>query len=355
LRLMKKEDLNKPAMIYAVKDALMFIESSPLGVRGKGFLGESHFMSPNPQVGAVFTYYLKDDLKTLKDKRRDAEKEKIKKGESVFYPSIDTMRLEDMQPDPYVLFTVSDEAGQVVRRLKAPAKKGLQRIVWNFRYASNAPAGSTPPDAENVFANNETGYLAMPGTYKVSLSKFEDGIYSELVPPQSFKCVALNNATLAATDKKEYDAFCKKVSDLRRVAGGVNQFYGDLNNRIKMIETAILDAPKVSLDLQNQLFQLKKRLEKTSRDMYGDATLAKREFETTPSVNSRIMGVQSSLWGATSAPSESNRKSYDIASKLMNVIVTELNNVNSEIEKVEKSLDAAGAPYTPGRAIEWKN
>jgi photosystem II stability/assembly factor-like uncharacterized protein len=355
LRLLKKEDLSKPAMIYAVKDALMFIESSPLGVRGKGFLGESHFMSPNPQVGAVFTYFLKDDLKTLKEKRRDAEKEKIKKGESVFYPSIDTMRLEDMQPDPYVLFTVTDEAGQVVRRLKAPAKKGLQRIVWNFRYASNAPAGSNPPDAENVFANSETGYLAMPGTYKVSLSKFEDGIYSELVPPQSFKCVALNNATLAATDKKEYDAFCKKVSALRRVAGGVNQFYGDLNNRIKMIESAILDAPKVSLDLQNQLFQLKKRLEKTSRDMYGDATLAKREFETTPSVNSRIMGVQSSLWGATSAPSESNRKGFEIASKLMSVIVSELNNVNSEIGKVEKSLDAAGAPYTPGRAIEWKN
>jgi photosystem II stability/assembly factor-like uncharacterized protein len=355
LRSLKKEDLNKPAVIYPVKDALMFVESSPLGVRGKGFLGESHFISPNPQVGATFTYYLKDDLKTLKEKRRDVEKEKIKKGENVFYPSLDTMRLEDMQPDPYVLFTITDEAGQVVRRLKAPAKKGLQRIVWNFRYASNAPAGSTPPDPENVFAGGETGYLAMPGTYKVSLSKFEDGIYSELVPPQSFKCVSLNNATLAATDKKDYDAFCKKVSELRRVAGGAGQFYGDLNNRIKMIETAILDAPKVPLEMHNQLFQLKKRLEKTSRDMFGDATLARREFETTPSVNSRIMGIQYSVWGATSAPSESNRKSLDIASKMMSGIVSELKTVGADVQKIETALDAAGAPYTPGRAIEWKN
>jgi hypothetical protein len=160
---------------------------------------------------------------------------------------------------------------------------------------------------------------------------------------------------LAATDKKDYDTFCKKVSDLRRVAGGVSQYYGDLNNRIRMMETALLDAPKVPLEVHNQLFQLKKRLEKTSRDMFGDGTLAKREFETTPSLNSRIFGIQSSLWGATSAPSESNRKSYDIASKLMGGIVLELKSVNSEMEKIEKSLDAAGAPYTPGRAIEWKN
>jgi hypothetical protein len=337
-----------------VKDALMFVESSPLGIRGKGFLGESHFMTPNPQVGSVFTYYLKEDIKTLKEKRREAEKEKIKKGESVYYPSVDTMRLEDMQPDPYLLFTITDEAGQVVRRLRAPAKKGMQRIVWDFRYASNAPAGSQRPDPENVFANVETGYLAMPGTYKVSLSKYEDGVYTELVPPQLFKCVALNNATLAATDKKAYDDFCKKVTDLRRVAGGVNQFYGDINNRLRLIETVVLDAPKVPLDVHNQVFQLKKRLEKVSRTMYGDATLARREFETTPSVNGRIMGIQYSLWSVTSAPTESNRKNYDIASKQISGIISELKNVAADIQKIESALDSAGAPYTPGRVIEWK-
>jgi photosystem II stability/assembly factor-like uncharacterized protein len=355
LRHFKKEDLNKTAVIYPVKDALMFVESSPLGIRGKGFLGESHFMTPNPQVGSVFTYYLKEDIKTLKEKRREAEKEKIKKGESVYYPSVDTMRLEDMQPDPYLLFTITDEAGQVVRRLRAPAKKGMQRIVWDFRYASNAPAGSQRPDPENVFANVETGYLAMPGTYKVSLSKYEDGVYTELVPPQLFKCVALNNATLAATDKKAYDDFCKKVTDLRRVAGGVNQFYGDINNRLRLIETVVMDAPKVPLDVHNQIFQLKKRLEKVSRTMYGDATLARREFETTPSVNSRIMGIQYALWNTTSAPSAANRQNYVIAAKHIGTIISELKSVNTDMQKIESALDNAGAPYTPGRVIEWRN
>ena len=133
LRNFKKEDLTKTAIIYPVKDALMYIETLPLGVRGKGFQGESFFTTPNPKVGAAFTYYLKDDIKTIKEKRREAEKEKIKKGEAPYYPSLDSLRLEDEQSAPHLLFTVTDEDGNVVRRIKAPAKKGLKRIVWDFR------------------------------------------------------------------------------------------------------------------------------------------------------------------------------------------------------------------------------
>ncbi len=355
LRNMKKDDLAKPATIFPIKDGLMFVESSPLGVRGKGFLGESHFMTPNPQVGAVFTYYLKDDIKTLKEKRQDIEKEKIKKNESVFYPSVDSMRLEDMQPAPYILFTITDESGNIVRRLKAPAKKGLQRLVWNFRYASNAPAGSQAPDPENVFANSETGYLAMPGTYNVSMSKFEDGLYSELVPPQSFKCVPLNNATLAATDKKEYDAFCKKITEIRRVMGGVTQFNSDLNNRLRLIKSVVLDAPKVPLSVHNQIYALEKRMIEASRTLFGDATLGRREFETLPSIPQRIMTIQSSLWGATSAPSQANKTNYEIAAKQLSTVLKDLKAINSDIQTIEKELDKADAPYTPGRVLEWRD
>jgi photosystem II stability/assembly factor-like uncharacterized protein len=356
LRTVKKADLaTTNAHIFPTKDALMFIESTPLGVRGKGHLGESHFTSINPPVGATFTYYLKEDVKTAKEKRREMEKEKIKKGESVYYPSVDSMRLEDNQPDPFLLFTISDDEG-VVRRLKAPAKKGLQRLVWNFRYASNAPAGgNTTVDPENLFGGVETGYLAMPGTYKVSMSLFEDGQYKELVPPQSFKCVPLNNATLAATDKKAYDAFCKQVSELRRVAGGVGQQFGDMNNRVRLIKLALLDAPKVPLDVHNQIYNLEKRAEKLSRSLFGDATLARREFETAPSVNGRIFTIQGTLWQTTSAPSGAMQQNLAIATKEMSAIVPELKSIQTELQKIEAALETARAPYTPGRAIEFKN
>ncbi len=357
LRTLKRDDLvNKPAMIFPTKDALMFIESNPLGLRGKAHLGESHFMTPNPTVGAVFTYYLKDDLKTAKEKRRAMESEKIKKNESVFYPSVDSMRLEDRQPDPYILFTIADEGGNVVRRLKAPAKKGVQRLVWNFRYAPSAPAGSVGTlDPENMFSALETGYLAMPGNYTVAMSKFEDGVYSELVPPQYFKCIPLNNATLAATDKKAYDDFCKKISELRRVAGGVGQMNGDLRNKITQIKSVVLDAPKVPLETHNQIYALEQRLEKLNRSLSGDASLARREFETAPSLYNRLFSIQGNVWSSTAAPSPAQKADYDIVSKQIGGVISELKAINADMQKIESALEQAGAPYTPGRVLEWKN
>ncbi|MCU0396254.1 MAG: hypothetical protein MUF29_10110, partial [Chitinophagaceae bacterium] len=53
LRSLKEADLEKEAFIAPVKDALMYVESQPLGLRGKGFQGESYFATPNPPVGAV--------------------------------------------------------------------------------------------------------------------------------------------------------------------------------------------------------------------------------------------------------------------------------------------------------------
>lgn len=357
LRTMKTDaPLSKSAHIFPVKDALMYIEAQPLGLRGKGHWGESHFASVNPSPAAVFTYSVKEDLKTAKEKRREMEQEKIKKGESVFYPSIDSIRFEDIQPEPYLLFTITDASGEVVRRLKAPAKKGVQRINWDFRYAALAPAGSIGSlDPENLFSSTETGYLAMPGTYKVSLSQFVDGIYTELVPPQSFKCVPLNNATLATQDKKSYDDFCKKVAELRRVSGGIGYQFNETNNRVRLIKLAVVDAPKVGLETHNQIFQLEKRLEKVSRQLNGDASLARREFETTPSVNGRIFGVIGDLWSSSSAPSGAQKASLDIASKQMSAVITELKAIQNDVQGIENTLEKAGAPYTPGRAIEWKN
>ena len=47
----------------------------------------AYFTAPNPPYGAVFTYYLKDELKTLRDQRLDSEKKKVDDKEHLAYPS----------------------------------------------------------------------------------------------------------------------------------------------------------------------------------------------------------------------------------------------------------------------------
>jgi photosystem II stability/assembly factor-like uncharacterized protein len=354
LRNITKEEINKPATIFPIKDAWMYVQSTPLGVRGKGFQGESFFTTPNPKVGAVFTYYLKDDIKTIKEKRRAAEAEKIKKGEAVSYPPADSLRLEDDQPAPHLLFTVADENGNTVRRIKAPAKKGLNRIVWDFRTAPFGPVDFTPFDESFAFSSPDQGYMALPGNYKVSLSKFEDGAYAALVAPQPFKAVTLNTATLPATDKKALDDFCKKLGELSRVVQAADQYRSELVNKIRFLKQAAIDAPKQSMDVSKTIRELELRLNAVNRAMNGDASLSRREFETAPSISSRLFYAIGSLWNTTAAPTQTQISSYEIAAKEFTPVYNELKAIAAEVKKVEDMLEKSGAPYTPGRLPEWK-
>ncbi|MFN8155033.1 MAG: glycosyl hydrolase [Bacteroidia bacterium] len=354
LRTFNQADLDEQGKIYPIKDALLFVEAQDHGYPLKGFLGESFFSTPNPKVGAVFTYYLKDDIKTIKEKRQAAEKEKIKNNQPVYYPSADSIRLEDNQQEPYLLFTITDANGAVVRKIKAPAKKGLKRMVWDLRASSPGPVNFYTPNPDNPYDGKETGQLVLPGTYNVSLSTFEDGVITHLAGPTSFVVKSLNNASLPATDKKEYSEFCTKVAEARRVAGGVSEYRNELANRIKYLKAALLETPKAGADLIRQLHLMNERLQAITLRLNGDASLAKREFEVPPSVNDRINTIEGGLWVSTAAPTTTYRTSLDIATRQLKQIITELRQLSGDLTAFENGLENIRAPWTPGRLPDFK-
>jgi hypothetical protein len=354
LRNMKTSDLDKEAMIYPIKDGLMFIPDMRLGVRGKGFLGESLYTAANPPVGTTFTYYLKDDIKTIKEKRREREKELIKKSQPPYYPSIDSLRLEDEQIEPHILFTITDESGNIVRRIKAPAKKGIQRIVWDFRYASTSPISFTSFDESFAFSSPDMGQMALPGNYTVSMSKFEDGKYSTLISPVPFKTVALNAASIPVSDQKAIAAFTLKLAGFVRVVDGTDEYRRELVNRLKYLKAAVVQTPGAPLEVTTQLASLEKRLNAVNVTMNGDATRARREFETEPSVNGRIGTIRYQLWNVSSDVPGAYQESYNIAEKQFAPIYNEIKSIGEEMKNVESTMEKRGAPYTPGRLPEWK-
>ena len=262
--------------------------------------------------------------------------------------------MEDTQAEPYLLFTITDESGAVVRKLKAAAKKGLNRIVWDLRYASAGPISFHTPDPSNPYDQLENGYLAMPGTYKVSLSKFEDGVITELVPAVSFNAKTLNAEALVQTEKKQLTLFCQKVSDLRRAVGAADSYRAELANKMKYIKTAINEAPQKLENLSIEILNIDKKLMNINTLLNGDATLAKREFETLPSINGRVGSIEYTMWNVSAAPTQTFIKSYEIATSEFNVVLNSLKEVDESIKKVEVILEQNNAPYTPGRFPMWK-
>lgn len=355
LRFMSKETLTKDAVIFPIKDAQMFIPADPFGFGGIGFMGASFFATPNPEIGAVINYFIKDEVKSLKDKRRDLEKEKQKKGEDVAFPTYAELKKEGEQPEAFLLFTISDEKGNVVRKIKTGIKKGLNKLVWDFRYDTFSPISNTPFDNSIPWNEPEKGYMATPGKYKVSLSKFEDGIFSEFCAPQEFNCIPLNLNTLSAQDKLALDSFNKKVAEMTRVITGADAYRNELVNKVTYLKKAVFETPKVPSDTYNKILSVGLKLEALNQKFNGDNLRSKYEGGTPTALKERVELITSSLWSTTSAPTTTFIKSYGVAVNSFNEILNLLNVAGKEIETIEKILKDNGAPYTPGRFPNLEN
>ena len=140
LRQVKADSTEQAAALFPVKDALLYVERHPLGGPRKGFQGDAFYTAENPPYGAMFTAYLKEKVKTKKEKRQDAEKDAAKKNQTLPYPSHDDLRAEDQEEKPEVYFIVYDESGAPIRQVEAATDSGFQRAAWDLRY----PAGQMP-------------------------------------------------------------------------------------------------------------------------------------------------------------------------------------------------------------------
>lgn len=355
LRFMSKETLQKEAEIFPIKDALMFIQSNPFGFRGVAFQGASFYSAPNPEVGAVFTYYLKDEFKTLKDLRRDEEKKKQKNKEDIKYPSYETLKAEQEEPEAYLLFTITDAKGNDVRKIKTEARKGVNRLVWNFRYTPPTPISLEPFDDSVPWVEADKGYMVVPGKYFVSLSKFKDGKFTELVPPREFICKSLNIVTLPAEDKVALDTFNKKVAELTRTITGADAFRKDLDGKITYLKKAILDGAEVKVSTYNDVIRIESDLREVNRKLNGDPLRARYEGSSPTSVKGRVDLITGALWSTTAAPTNTFIKSYEAAAAKVDEILNNLKSIDNAIKNVEAELEKSAAPYTPGRIPEWRN
>jgi photosystem II stability/assembly factor-like uncharacterized protein len=354
LRYLSSETLKKDVELFPVKDALMFIPSNPFGFKGVAFQGASFYSAPNPEVGAVFTYYLKDGFKSLKELRRDEEKKKQENKEDIKYPSYQTLKNEQEEPEAYLLFTITDEAGNTVRKIKADANKGVNRIVWNFRYNPVTPVSLEPTDYSIPWIEPDKGYMVVPGKYYVSLSKFKDGIFTELVSKKEFICKPLNNTTITAEDKSALDSFNKKVAELTRAITGADAFRRELSDKIAYLKKAVLDGAMVPDETYNKIISVENDLRSLNRNLNGDPLRSRYEGASPSSVKQRVELITGALWSTTAAPTNTFIKSYDAAAAKFDAILNNLKSIENSIKQIESDLEKSGAPFTPGRFPEWR-
>jgi photosystem II stability/assembly factor-like uncharacterized protein len=360
LRTVTPEMFKQESAVFPVRNALSYIPAQPLGQNGKGFQGEAFFAAANPPFGAEITYFLKDTMRTKKQERERREREAERKGETPPYPTTEELRAEIEEEPPAIVLSVKDAAGKVVRRFDGPVTAGMHRIAWDLRSPAvlipTQPAArrdSGGEEEEMPFFRRPTGALLVPGTYTVSLAKRVGGVLTAFPGSQSFEVLAEGVST--REDRLAKAEFEEKLQRLQRALAATEQSAGDARTRLDAIRHAIDATPSLPAKLREDAINMENRLDQISRDLRGDSVLQARDEPTPDSISDRVYSAAAVMRLTTGRPTQSALENYQIASDELASVVPKLRRlIDTEIRAIEKQLDAAGAPPTPGRLPDWK-
>ena len=353
LRQMKPESVEQAAALFPVKDSLLYVERHPLGEPKKGFQGDAFYTADNPPFGAVFTAYLKEKLKTRKEKRQDAEKEAAKKNQTLPYPAHDELRAEAEETKPELYFVIYDGSGGAIRRVNGSTDEGFQRAAWDLRYPAPS-VRENPEEGEGFPRAGSLGPLVLSGNYSVRLFQKVNGTVTELAGAQSFKVVAEGSASLSREDREAQEEFQRKVARLYRAVSGAIHTGEDLETRLKAIRPALYETPTIEKELGATADTLEQRNREILRVLRGDQELAKRNEPVPSSINDRVNSIMEGERFALTKPTQTHLDAYNIAASEFTEALAKLHTlVVVDLARLEKDMEAGGAPWTPGRVPDW--
>lgn len=354
LRKLAETTLDQAVVLFPVKAAQMFIPQDPLGLPDKSFQGDAMYSAPNPAFGAIFTYYLKEDIKTQKKARQEKEKDLTKDNKDVLYPTWEELKQEDREEEPVIMLTVLDEQGNVVRRLSGPATAGFHRVAWDLRYPQATPVQLEAPADEDPFTPKPMGPLAVPGPYKVTIAKRINGVVTPIGEPQTFQTEVLGTSSLPAADRAQLLEFQRKTAHLQRAVMGAVQVSGEAQKRLDHLKKALDDTPGADPKLMEEARTLINRLKDLQTSLSGDPVLQKYNEPTPPAIVDRVQQIVYGSFTTTSAATGTHKQNYEIAATEFTTVLADLQKlIEVDLKSLEDRAEVAGAPWTPGRVPRW--
>jgi hypothetical protein len=339
--------------LFPVRDPWLYIQGDLWDSREKGSMGAEFFTAPNPPFGAVFTYYLKDGVKSQKALRREREIELEKAGGDTPYPTWEALRAEDREEAPALFLMVRDADGKLVRQVAGDAGKGLHRSAWDLRLPAPDPIDLAPRGERPYWELPPVGPLALPGEYSVRLAIQKDGVLQEVDESQTFVVKALNASPEITDNRKALQAFQLKVADMQRAVSGTSSAITELGQRIAYMRAAIVQTPATGEAERTNLRDLASRLADISVAVNGDSTVASRNEPAPMSISSRVSSLYYGLVFSQASIAGSYEASFQVAADEFGAALASLRTLDADITTLEETLEIKGAPWTPGRIPEW--
>lgn len=336
--------LQQTAKLFPVRDAWWYIPRSHLGFdKGAGSQGDSHFIAPNPDFGAVFTYYLKDAPISKKEARKKKEKKLV--NTDVPFPGWDALEEEKIATEAQLLFVVSDASGAIVRNLFTLAKAGINRIAWNLRYADMNPILLDAKDKSSEEEENVSGLLAPPGEYKVVMYLSDNGTTTKLSEPASFVVKPLFKGELESVSPEVASSFWRSYEESMRSASHFDIEMSTTRKKAKVMFAALMKSTASPETILNQLASVTKSLNELQSSYYGNQAKQEVGEKGKATVNERMFAIYRGLELSTYGPTATNKDQLKIVADQLSNSHSKLTEIQEALTQISTKLKASGAPY----------
>ncbi len=337
LRHLSAERLEKDIAFFPIKNAWLYEPDDVLGGR-VGSQGDSVYSANNPPYGAVFTFHVKEGLKTKKSERQEKESKLAESGAGTPYPGWAALKAEDREESPRFWLEIRDSAGRVVNRVSGPTGKGLHRVTWNLRHASVSGGFGGP--------------RVTPGRYTVQAYRRADDQSQKLGEAQSFEVQAIGTPSLPPQDRGEVLAFLQDLDELQRAVGGAQSVIDEAIGQVQDIKQMIDRTVKLDPELLDEARRIELALTDAREALSGDPTKPDRFAMGSPSILGRLRNAYFGSFGQSYGPTGTHRRQAQIAREEYGATIDGVRQlIEDDLEQLKTTLDEAGAPWTRGRKI----
>jgi hypothetical protein len=307
---------------------------------GTSSQGASFYTAKNPKYGALFTYYIAEDIKTLKAQRKKAEKALNKEKEDIPFPGWEALDAEMSEHKPKALLRISDASGNKVAEVSGDYTKGVHRVHWDLRQLM--------PAAIDIHADNDSGSglrtNVAPGTYQVQLFKSHKGTLTQLSEKQSFEVVRLRQNVLENPTAASHASYREKLNALYVRAEKLRKKFSTTSKKIDALAKGLSFAQQQQQALHQTVYALQHEEKDIDKQLNGSPAKKEVGEKDTPTLSSRMSVATRGFYSNTYGPTQMHMESYDMAATLL---IQLKNKVDALAQKTEASITkatAAGAP-----------
>lgn len=344
LREINETLVDKDFHLFPIKDALRYYQT-----RGRYGQGATFFTADNPEFGATFTYYIKDVKKSDRAKRRKKEKELFKNGQKIPQLSLKELSDEEKQEKSYLLFTIKDKDGNIIRKLTKAPSKGINQINWDLRQQN--PSKVRAGKKFNPYKKTQGGYMVAPGKYTVHIAIYEFGKYRDLGISGEFNVVPIKNDLSLPGNLNEIENFQKQIAEIAKKADATVEYTEELKEKVIHAKQTLLSTPDADEQLMAEVQKVEKQVEEILFAFNGVQPRASYE-EVPPHdypIYRRIRYVLYTHYSSSSAITQTEKDQFEIVKKQLPEQIQKLKEASDAFDAIEKKLDELGAPWTKGR------